>query len=103
MLIILRHLRDCAESCKWLTEVIIHGDSQLVIYQMNGKYKVKEKLLKPLWLEAINLVHVLKEEYGIVVKFRWVRRALNNAALGITCKTTPEDIDGGAPDISTTS
>src|SRR5271170_52472 len=38
-----------------ITEVIICGDSQIVIYQMNGQYKCKDEGLKPLWLEAMNL------------------------------------------------
>lgn len=92
MLMILKHLVDLAGSNKWLTEAIIYGDSQLVIYQMTAKYKVKEAALKPLWLEALNLVHVLKEEHGIVVRFRWIKRGLNNEALGITSKISLEDL-----------
>lgn len=90
MLMILKHIRiwidwlaSNDDHNSWLEEMVIYGDSQLIIYQMTGKYKVKEPNLKALWLEGINLVHVLKEDYGIVVKFRWIKRELNNEALGI--------------------
>ena len=87
MLQILRHIRSNIETIfydnKWLREAIIYGDSQLIIYQMTGKYKVKEADLKPLWAEGVNLVHILKEEYDTTVKFRWIKREVNNMALGI--------------------
>lgn len=87
MLMILKHLRQYLEQpIHWLEEAIIYGDSQLIIYQMAGKYKVNEPNLKALWLEGINLVHVLKEDYGVGVKFRWVGRELNNEVLGIKSK-----------------
>jgi hypothetical protein len=53
---------------------------------MTGKYRVKETDLKALWLEGISLVHVLKADFGIDVKFRWVKRNINNQVLGLTGK-----------------
>lgn len=61
----------------------IYGDSQLVIYQMIGKYKVKEEDLKPLWLEGLNLVHNLKQIFNVNITFKWVPRNTNNIALNI--------------------
>ena len=50
-------------------------DSQLVVNQVNGKYKVKAKNLKPLY----EIVQKLLED--IEVKVRWVRREENRAGM----------------------
>lgn len=99
MLMALYHVRDLAHqqhdawildaTAPWLKEVTIYGDSQLVIYQLNGQYKVKDEDLKSLWLEAVNLVHVLAHEMdptSVHVKFVWVPREVNNKALGLEDK-----------------
>lgn len=93
MLMVLHHIRSWTDYMEheddhniWLEEAIIYGDSQLVINQMTGKYKVKEEDLKNLWIEGISLVHVLKADFGIDVKFRWVKRDINNEALGLKGK-----------------
>jgi len=93
MLFVLRHIykqriNQVLGINPWLEEVVIHGDSQLMIYQMLGKYQVKDGDLKPLWLEAINLVINLKH-MGVEVRFVWIPRELNNEALGITSKILP--------------
>jgi ribonuclease HI len=95
MLMILRHLRSWVDKLDydndhnvWLEEAIIYGDSQIVIYQMTGRYRVKESDLQLLWAEATNLVHVLKEEFGIIVRFRWVGRDINNEALNLKGRLT---------------
>lgn len=90
MLMALNHVYAIAQAQlmehSWLEEVTIYGDSQLVIYQLNGQYKVKDSDLKPLWLEAINLVHVISH-MNVVVKFAWVPREYNNEALGLEDKS----------------
>ncbi len=108
MLFILNHIRALAPKIHdWLWEATIIGDSQLVINQMTGEYRVKEEGLKPLFIEAANLVHVLREEFNIVVRFRWVPRELNNEALDLTARlkdlpshlpVTVEDIVKGQTD-----
>jgi ribonuclease HI len=88
MLFVLRDIYQLAQKNQidWLREATIYGDSQLVIYQMLSKYKVEEQGLLPLWMEAVNLVHVLRETHGIVVKFIWIRRDVNNRALNLLRK-----------------
>jgi len=108
MLNILKHIRANAPGIRhWLSEATIIGDSQLVINQMTGEYAIKEEGLRPLFLEAVNLVHVLKEEFDIVVRFYWVPRELNNEALDLTARlkdlpshlpVTAEDIVKGQAD-----
>lgn len=91
MIQILRHLRSMVEAKHindWLKEVFIYGDSQIVIYQMSGKYKVREPDLRVLYLEAVHLVLMLKEEFGIIIRFRWIERGINNEALHLKKKIT---------------
>lgn len=98
MLFVLNHIYNHAQKqiaagsfsvhneLNWLTEATICGDSQLVIYQMNGLYKVKDQGLKPLWLEALNLTHILRKQLGVDVSFKWIPRKINNKALKIEKK-----------------
>ena len=79
---------------RWLEEATIYGDSQLVIYQLNGQYKVENEDLRPLWLEAINLVHILAKQLNVTVKFAWVPREINNQALGLEKKISDSNISG---------
>jgi ribonuclease HI len=46
-------LQKCLE--KGVKQVIVKGDSLLVIRQMNGKYQVKSVLLLPLYKQAIEI------------------------------------------------
>lgn len=52
---------------------IVYGDSQLVVYQMLGRYRVREAHLVPLHEEARRLAA------GLAVSFRWVPREQNRA------------------------
>lgn len=92
-LMALRELMRLAllDQLKWMEEVTIYGDSQIVIYQLIGKYHAREQELVPLWTEALNLVRVLQYEHNITVKFRWVPRALNNKALNLFGKIKQGD------------
>src|SRR5271157_4648249 len=94
MIFVLWDLYQLAQKKKidWLREAVIYGDSQLVIFQMLSKYKVEEPGLLPLWMEAINLVHVLRTSHNIVVQFGWIPRDKNNRALNLLRKL-PGDIN----------
>ena len=68
---IIRALEKCAEL--GLTGVVLHSDSELVIRQLRGEYKVKNENLKPLFAQAQALaqrvrpvlVHVPREKNQI--------------------------------------
>ena len=53
----------------------VRGDSQLIVEQMRGNYKVKHEGLKPLYLQARMLVMQIGD-----VKFEHVRREQNKDA-----------------------
>lgn len=53
-------------------DLMIHGDSQLVIKQIEGKYRVKKEHLKPLHGRAQRLLAQLPK-----VRFCWVPREKN--------------------------
>jgi ribonuclease HI len=56
--------------------VLVHSDSELMVNQMNGVYKVKNPDLRPLYEEARNLVKQFKRP----VTIRHVRRGQNTRA-----------------------
>ena len=56
-------------------EAFIHGDSQLILRQLEGRYRVKSEDLKPLHEEAAGLLRQFRR-----VKFAWVPRAENTVA-----------------------
>lgn len=58
-----------------LTQLAVKGDSQLLIEQMRGNYKVKNEGLKPLYLRARMLVMQIGD-----VSFEHVRREHNAEA-----------------------
>ena len=58
-----------------MTQLAIKGDSQLIIEQMRGNYKVKNEGLKPLYLKARMLVMQIGN-----VTFEHVRRDQNKDA-----------------------
>ena len=58
-----------------LTQFTVRGDSQLIIEQMRGNYKVKNEGLKPLYLQARMLVMQIGD-----VRFEHVRREQNKDA-----------------------
>jgi ribonuclease HI len=57
------------------TEIEIRSDSELLVNQMSGKYKILEKNLQPLFLELWNLKLDFKK-----VKFKLVSRKKNKEA-----------------------
>ena len=71
LLLLLRLLREgrSREGARY----VVHGDSQLVVYQMLGRYHVTDAKLLPLHQEARRLAE------GLPVTFRWVPRERNPA------------------------
>lgn len=57
------------------TEVVIHSDSELVVKQINGKYKIENEKLQPLFLKLWNLCLDFKK-----VKIKSVLREKNKDA-----------------------
>jgi len=53
----------------------IRSDSELLVKQMRGEYRVKNAGLQPLWAEARRLVHQIGD-----VRFEHVRREANEEA-----------------------
>lgn len=41
-------------------EVVVHLDSELIIKQLAGEYKIRNMLLRPLYIEAVELVKKFK-------------------------------------------
>ena len=58
-----------------VTQLTVRGDSQLIVEQMRGNYKVKHEGLKPLYLQARMLVMQIGD-----VRFEHVRREQNKEA-----------------------
>ncbi len=67
-------------------EVIIYSDSQLLVRQMEGKYKVKSENLIPLYGKAVKLAQKF-----VTVKFVDIRRDKNR----IADKLANKGIDSG--------
>ncbi|WP_036224633.1 ribonuclease HI family protein [Mesoaciditoga lauensis] len=66
----LKYVKERYKNAKF----VLQSDSQLVVRQLSGDYKVKAKNLFPLWQEAKDLVEKLK------VEVRWVPREENKVA-----------------------
>lgn len=62
-------------------EIEVRSDSELIVNQCNGKYKVKEESLKNLFIEIWNL----RQDFG-VVKFGVIPREKNKTADGLVNK-----------------
>ena len=72
LILLLRRLHEI-ESERGKPRWLISGDSQLVIRQMEGRYRVREAHLLPLHLEAKRLAA------DLTVTLRWVSRDRNRA------------------------
>lgn len=69
------------EAIKWMvknsfTEAELRADSELLIKQLNGEYKVKSELLRPLYSEIKSLI----DKNDLHINFKHVRRELNKEA-----------------------
>ncbi|MGA7161574.1 MAG: ribonuclease HI family protein [Bacteroidota bacterium] len=47
------------------SKLILHSDSELMVRQLNGEYKVKDRTLKKLFDEVHNLLHSAQFEFSI--------------------------------------
>jgi hypothetical protein len=68
--------------------LIIKGDSQLVIYQIKGKYKVKASKIIPLHHKVMFLISKFKE-----VQLEWIPREKNSEADKLSNHAYTEVID----------
>lgn len=57
------------------TEVVLHGDSQLILRQLSGQYQVRKEELKPLHAEAAKLLRQFQTR-----RLEWIPRDANHAA-----------------------
>lgn len=64
------------------TEIEIRSDSELLVNQLNGKYKIKEEKLKLLFVDIWNLMQDFKS-----VKFKHINREENKIADAILNQT----------------
>jgi ribonuclease HI len=67
-------------------QVTVHGDSQLVIRQLTGEYRVRSERLRPLWQEATHLARDLD------LIFEWVPREQNERADGLSRRAYHEHV-----------
>jgi ribonuclease HI len=58
------------------SRLIIHSDSQLMVRQLNGEYRVRDKKLAPLYLEAVRLLKAAPFNIDII----HIDRELNHEA-----------------------
>lgn len=56
--------------------VVVHSDSELMVKQLNGEYRVKNEELRPLYEEAVQL----RRQFSGGVSFVHVRRGQNQRA-----------------------
>ncbi len=63
--------------CTGTDEIVIKSDSQLLVRQMNGIYKVRSHTLKPLYEEAQKLLHQISTHCKVSIQ--WVPREWNLA------------------------
>ncbi|HZL06878.1 MAG TPA: ribonuclease HI family protein [Coriobacteriia bacterium] len=68
----------CAARAVGADELLVRADSELVVKQMRGEYRVKHPNLKPLFVRAQELVRGFA-----LVRFEHVRRAENARADGL--------------------
>jgi len=73
LIFLLEHLRQQGTRDGGRGRCLINGDSELVIRQMRGEYRVKQPHLQRLHAEAIRLAT------GLDLEFRWVPREQNRA------------------------
>lgn len=74
-----------------VAEVSVFSDSELLVYQMNGKYKVKANNLRPLWDAARQLAGTFGRFsiQHIPRLANWEADRLANEAMNSRCSTLP--------------
>ena len=79
---IITGLEELLEQDKGIVRIDIIGDSQLVIEQMAGRYRVNSKRLKPYYKRWLTLRRTYPE---VIFTFKHVYRE-NNSEMDIACK-----------------
>ena len=69
-------------------ELLIRMDSELIVRQMQGRYKIKEPALKVLATEALSVIRSFKK-----VDFTHIRRELNKQADKLVNEAIDEAMD----------
>ena len=78
-----------------IKKIIVHGDSQIVIKQMNKEIGIKKKKLIELSHQVAQLVDELQP---VEVFFEWIPRELNVKADEIANNVLDRELDGGKDD-----
>lgn len=60
----------------WASSILLHMDSQLVINQLNGEWKIKKDELKSIYHEIEESI----KNASVQVEFRWIEREKNKEA-----------------------
>ena len=68
-------------------QVIVKGDSKLVIFQIKGKYKVKASRIIPLYTLSMDLISKFKS-----IDFEWIPREENKEADALSYKAYQETL-----------
>lgn len=68
-----------ASNCRTHEKVIVRSDSQLVVNQLSGRYRVRTKKLVPLYLGAVALIKKFAD-----MQIEWVPREKNAEADRLT-------------------
>lgn len=69
-------------------EFIMISDSQLIINQAKGVYRVRNEELQKLHRQFQSIMRVLKRQ-GVAIKFKWVRRQENKVADYLSKRVNP--------------
>ena len=75
LILLLKHLREVQRTRRAHPPYLVCGDSQLIIRQVRGEYRVTKPHLKALHAEALKLAE------GLDVEFQWTPRERNPAGL----------------------
>jgi len=89
LILLLRHLHELERKAESRNAYLICGDSQLVIRQMRGEYRVTKPHLAQLHSEASRL------HSGLDVEFQWVPREKNPAGFLLESSTHVETETSG--------
>jgi len=68
-------------------DIMVFGDSNLVIQQMSGKWKIKEGLYVPFALETQSLLSKYSN-----IKFQWIKREQNTRADELSNQDIPKEL-----------
>jgi len=79
ILLALEKLVSLVDDYPSLSMVIIRGDSQLVIKQLKGEWKLKSNNLKPYFAKIKTILHSLQDD-GINFRFEHIPRDKNSRA-----------------------